>query len=79
MDRQELETILQSRGVPQGMYRIGGDADEAYCLVPETNGWLVYYSERGNRNDPQRHASEHDACMDLMTRVLRQFERDAAW
>lgn len=79
MDSKELEAVLQLRNVPRGMYRIRGDANEAYCLVHEANDWLVYYSERGNRNDLRAHGSEDGACIDLLTRVLRELERNVAW
>lgn len=79
MDSRELESRLRSYGVPRSMYTIGGDADEAYCLVLDGANWLVYYSERGNKNDLRIHVRESDACSDLMKRVLSEFERDEAW
>ncbi len=46
-----LCAFLDRQGVPRKSYSIGKDQDESYCLVPEGNEWLVYYSERGRRNE----------------------------
>lgn len=46
----ELLAFFDSRGIPRNAYNLYTDADESYCLVQEGNEWLVYYSERGNRN-----------------------------
>jgi hypothetical protein len=67
----ELEVELQRRRVPAIAYSIGRDANEAYCLVRELDGWHVYYSERGNRNSERVHAAESVACQDLLERLLR--------
>ena len=46
----ELVAFFAREGIPRDAYAIYADADESYCLVREGNEWLVYYSERGNRN-----------------------------
>jgi hypothetical protein len=47
----ELYSFLEREGIPRTAYSIGTDQDESYCLVPQGDEWLVYYSERGNRNE----------------------------
>jgi hypothetical protein len=79
MDVQALGAELQSRRIEPGRYSLGSDTNEAYCLVPDADGWLVYYSERGNRNDTRRYINEGEACADLMLRVLGELESDLAW
>lgn len=61
------------------MYSLGADVNEAYCLVPDRGGWIVYYSERGNRNNARHHDDEQQACADLLARMLRQVARDDTW
>lgn len=48
---EKLRTFLDDRDVPRTAYSIGADQDESYCLVRQGNEWLVYYSERGQRNE----------------------------
>ena len=48
---EKLRTFLDDRNVPRNAYSIGADQDESYCLVRQGNEWLVYYSERGHRNE----------------------------
>ncbi|WP_129785842.1 hypothetical protein [Promicromonospora panici] len=47
MTIQDLETALRLHNVPSGACSIGTDVDEPYSLVPESDRWMVYYSERG--------------------------------
>lgn len=47
----ELQAFLDRQGVPRTAYSIGSDQDESYCLVRQGHEWLVYYSERGRRNE----------------------------
>jgi hypothetical protein len=47
----QLRDFLDRRGIPRAAYSIGGDQNESYCLVREGAEWLVYYSERGQRNE----------------------------
>lgn len=46
----ELVAFFDRKGIPRDAYSIYADADESHCLVQEGKEWLVYYSERGNRN-----------------------------
>jgi hypothetical protein len=47
---QELIAFLERKGITPSAYSIDADRDDALCLVREGSEWLVYYSERGQRN-----------------------------
>ncbi len=42
-----LKSVMQKR-YPATDYCIGGYQEEAVCIQPSSNGWLVYCGERGN-------------------------------
>jgi hypothetical protein len=69
MTPTSLRRDFERLGVNRWVYGIGRERDEAYCLVREGDDWLVFYSERGQRNDVTRHAAKEDACADLYRRV----------
>jgi hypothetical protein len=72
---EELITFLEKRGIPQSSYSIGSDRDEAYCLVREGQEWLVYYSERGNRNHLGWGKTEHQGLNLLQLFLLEAHVR----
>ncbi len=67
---EDLRAELQRRAIPEFAYSLGRDENETYCLVGGPDGWHVYYSERGNRNDERVLTSEDAACAELLRRVL---------
>jgi len=71
----ELQRELDALGAPRAMYALGSERTEAYCLVAEIDGWHVFYSERGNRNDEIVFASESAACHELLVWLLQ----DGTW
>jgi hypothetical protein len=79
MESRELRAVLEARGAPAEMYAIGDERNEAYCLTQDHLGWLVYYSERGQRNDLRSFSTEHEACLDLLSRVLREMDSERGW
>jgi len=66
----ELREMLRRRGVPDSVFSIGRDSNEAHCLIEESDGWHVFYSERGHRNAEQVFSAESDAAEELTRRVL---------
>lgn len=64
-----LRRELESLGVRRNAYGILVERDEAYCLLREGEEWLVFYSERGHRNDERRFTSKEDACTELHRRI----------
>ena len=52
VDRVSLKDLLDRERVRPDAYALDRDAqDEALCLQPNEGGWIVFYSERGNRID----------------------------
>src|ERR671930_2298568 len=50
VDQMSLQDLLDRERVRRDSYDLDGSAhDEALCLEPGTGGWIVLYSERGNR------------------------------
>ena len=62
--------MLRRRGVPDPAFSIGHDSNEAHCLIQESDGWHVFYSERGHRNSEQVFSAESDAAEELTRRLL---------
>lgn len=48
---QELVEFLNKVKIPADSYSLYSAKDEAYCLEKAGEEWLVYYSERGTRNE----------------------------
>jgi hypothetical protein len=66
----DLESLFTAAGVPRTAYSIGSDDNEAYCLVEEPDGWHVYYSERGHRNNERIFAQEAVAIAEMWSTVM---------
>ena len=68
----ELKKVLDENNIPRNLYNLemSGLKDQRICVEKTENGWNVYYSERGQKFDLKRYFSEHDACMDLLQRLL---------
>ena len=58
--------MLRRRGVPDSVFSIGHDSNEAHCLIEESEGW----HERGHRNAELVFSAESDAAEELTRRVL---------
>ena len=65
----DVESRLQELGVPESVYSVARERNETYCLVEETDGWHVFYSERGNRNSERVFVSEPAASDELVRLV----------
>jgi hypothetical protein len=71
MDRSDLQAALDEAEVRRDAYSLtGGNASETYCLDQGGSAWLVYYAERGQRNEIGRFASEDDTCLCLLAVLL---------
>lgn len=46
-----LVEFLDRMNIPRNTYSFYKDKDEAYCIDKIGNEWLVYYSERGTKNE----------------------------
>jgi hypothetical protein len=49
----------------------GGFPSERYVLDVEPGGWVVYYSERGERVGESHFETEDEACSELLMRLLK--------
>lgn len=48
---QELVEFLKKKMIPADSYSFYSAKDDAFCLDKVGEEWLVYYSERGARNE----------------------------
>lgn len=71
MSIEELKIRLFQEEIPHYYYSIGCEENQRVCLVQSGSGWLVYYSEDGERLDLTEHGSEQAACEDLYGRVAQ--------
>lgn len=65
MKTDDLVAYLARVGVPNHAFSIYGDRDEAYCVERVGGEWMIYYSERGKKNQLGWAKSEEQA-MDLL-------------
>ncbi|GLX93063.1 MULTISPECIES: hypothetical protein [Herbidospora] len=68
MTAADLAAHLASLGID--VHSIGRDLDERYCLVAASDGWHVYYSERGQKSGLRVFRDEDAACRALLRDVL---------
>ena len=76
MNLSELKSALDNAGVSERSYSFTSDGyGEVYRIQRMRDilgeGWEVYYSERGNKNDCLVFRSEAQACDELLRRLLR--------
>lgn len=63
MKKEELRSILASRGISRSYYSLeGGLPNEKLCLDYENGKWVVYYSEHGIRTGIRYFDNEDDSC-----------------
>jgi hypothetical protein len=71
---QELRALaakLAAVGVPSGRYSLGKHQNERACLVEADGQWLVYYAERGRREDMHTFSTFAEAG-ELLFRLVRE-------
>lgn len=49
--QQQLTELCDRKNISREFYSFCSDKDEAYCLDKIKNEWLIYYLERGRRNE----------------------------
>ena len=73
LDRQRLAAVLAANGVSERAYHLyGAHQDDALVLDHRLDGWIVFYSERGGEEVLATHASEAEACLDLLNPLLQE-------
>ena len=72
MNRQKLRARLEAEGIRTDTYDLGGTTcEECLRLERATDGWVVYYAERGLRTNERFFSTEAEACSYLAERLLR--------
>lgn len=70
--RTALADHLNELGVSENSYHLYGmHLDDAIVMDQRTEGWVVFYSERGGEPALKVHSTEADACADLLDRRIR--------
>jgi hypothetical protein len=71
LNREALAKLLAANGVAERAYHLyGAHRDDALVLDHRPEGWVVFYSERGEEEVLARYDTEAEACLDLLTRLL---------
>ncbi|MBO4919475.1 MAG: hypothetical protein J5365_04900 [Erysipelotrichaceae bacterium] len=74
MKYKELKKVVSKMYIPVNCHNLGRRRpDNAYCLERSRKQWMIYYSERGNRNDIEYFDSEENAC-EAFYRILKNIE-----
>ena len=70
LTREDTAALLEDRGTPPDAFHLfGAHLEDAVVLDHRADGWVVFHSERGGENGRRRHATEDEACRDLLTRL----------
>lgn len=48
---QQLSDFCNRKNIPPDSYSFYKDKDDAFCLDKFGDEWLIYYSERGTKNE----------------------------
>lgn len=69
-NREELASLLDAMGVRHGTYDLSGmHREDAIVMDRRSDGWVVFYSERGGEASLTTHAEEASACVDVLERL----------
>lgn len=71
MNIHQLKKSLEETGVDPDFASLYGEArDESLVLEhPNSGGWCVYYSERGQRSSEHWFITEEEACQFIFNRL----------
>jgi hypothetical protein len=69
-----LVEFLDRKNIPRASYSFYKDKDESYCIDKIGNEWLVYYSERGTRNELGWAKNEAQALNILKLYLLQEYK-----
>ncbi|GGM59090.1 hypothetical protein GCM10012275_32790 [Longimycelium tulufanense] len=67
---RRLRQRLEELGIPSTDYRLGGVAEQAWCVVREPAGWLVFWSEQGQQHHPVGFEDVEQAAAQLLGTLL---------
>jgi hypothetical protein len=79
MNKNELKKILESNNIMENhLYEINDtNIGDLYRINYESvkDKWLLYYSERGIKNQISSFVSEDEACMGLLSEISKQIKK----
>ncbi len=68
---RELKRILGKNKIHRGLYSFNKNYnDMSFCLNSTSNGWEVYYCERGEKFEYHRFNTEDEACRYFLNRLI---------
>jgi len=73
LTRERLAVLLDRLGVQPTTYSLyGAHLPEAHVMDHRREGWVVFFTERGNELDLMSYRTEADACLALLNRVISE-------
>ncbi|MBF4176550.1 hypothetical protein [Lelliottia nimipressuralis] len=69
MDKLELIDAFKKLNIPKSTYSIDYVNNETLCLIMENGKWIIFYSEKGGRTDPEYFDDEESACKAFLYEV----------
>jgi hypothetical protein len=73
LTRESLAVLLDRLGVQPSSYSLyGAHSPEAHVMDHRREGWVVFFTERGNESDLMKYMTEADACLALLNRVTSE-------
>jgi hypothetical protein len=71
MNRNALRAAAEREGIPESAYSLdGGLPPDRYVLAVVPGGWIVYYSERGERTGETVFETEDEVCSYLLLKLI---------
>lgn len=55
-----LEAALKNKGISKNYFSLGVERNERTCVIYEIDEWVVYFFERGSRNDVHKFVALED-------------------
>jgi len=76
MKRTEFIAEAKALGIPSDAYCFDGlGTGECYCVEIHGDGWMTFYSERGQRQGIRIFTNEDDANEHLLATLRRVFKK----
>ena len=69
VDKLELINIFKKLNISESVYSIDDVKNETLCLITENGKWIIFYSEKGGRTDPEYFDNEESACKAFLYEV----------
>lgn len=70
LTRQKLPGVIAEAGkVYSSVSLYGAHDNDSLVIDNRPSGWVVFFTERGGESRLKTHASEHEACLDVLERL----------